>query len=155
MIDRSEFTRAWKHLCSRFGKQDDGEQAAAYLRYLDDQISTQEFMGAARALWATAKWFPRPVDFLLVAAGDDWQAVLSAAAGFSPPGWDWTTHWDAMSPRAQEACKRLGGMDAVRKLWEKDLVKLKSEWERAYEQSAAQEIALTPLPPPVQKVLAR
>jgi hypothetical protein len=46
-------------------------------------------------------------------------------------------------------------MDAVRKLWEKDLVKLKAEWERAYEQSAAQEIALTPLPPPRQKALAR
>lgn len=154
VIERNEFIRRWRQLCVRFSRADDPEQAASYLGYLSGQMSTGEFIGAAKALWATAKWFPRPVDFLLVAAGNDWTLVLDAASKFSPPEWAWTAAWAEMSPRCQEAVRRMGGMDAVRRIWERDVVKLKTEWEKAYEQSAAAEIARA-LPPATVQALPR
>jgi hypothetical protein len=153
MIDPEAFNRAWAAICTRFGREVDDDQAGMYFDYLDDQMSTAAFLQAARGVWATARYFPRPADFLLIGASGEWALVLTAAAGFCGPEWKWVESWKRMSPRCQEACKSLGGMDAIRALMEKDLIKLKLEWERAYEQ-ATTELALA-LPMPEPKLLAR
>jgi hypothetical protein len=147
VIDPSEFKHVWDQLCVRFGQTNDAEAAAAYLEYLTDQMETGQFIQAARALWATNRWFPRPADFVLVGAAREWKLVIQAAEAYVPPNWSWQTPWSQLSKRAQEACKALGGMTTVRTLWEKDVSKLKHEWERAYEQEAAAEVLALPAVP--------
>lgn len=146
MIDRNEFQSAWAMLCERFGKTYEGNQAAAYYRYLNDQMDTEGFVRAARALWATARWFPRPADFLLVGAAGEWALVLAAAEAYTPPAWEWSQHWQRMTERGREACRAIGGMTTIRALWERDVTKLKAEWERAFEQSMAAEVLSLPAP---------
>jgi hypothetical protein len=114
VIDPSEFKHVWDQLCVRFGQTNDAEAAAAYLEYLTDQMETGQFIQAARALWATNRWFPRPADFVLVGAAREWKLVIQAAEAYVPPNWSWQTPWSQLSKRAQEACKALGGMTTVR-----------------------------------------
>ena len=55
----------------------------AYWKFLNDRLSNEQFMAAARTVWATSRFFPRPADFLLAAyprtlpelnrAADAWQ----------------------------------------------------------------------------------
>lgn len=146
MIDRDEFKNTWAHLCERFRRPNDTKQSAAYYVFLNEQMDTGEFLKAARAIWATSKYFPRPADFLLVSAGNDWRHLLAAIEECKPPEWSWKKHYDQLSDRARSACEQLGGIHAMRTVFDKDVLRLKSAWERAYEQAAAD--AVLALPPP-------
>jgi hypothetical protein len=145
MIQRAKFAEAWKHLCGRFNRPDDPQQAAAYYEYLTDEMDTDEFLQAARALWSGARFFPAPADFVTVHAQGEWPLVMEVARGYSPPAWEWVTHWKNLSPRSQAACKRLGGVDVVRALYERDPMKLKAEWEKAYEQALTADVLALPV----------
>lgn len=146
MIDRADFANAWKHLCGRFRRRNDPAQAAAYYDFLADQMDTAEFLQAARALWATARYFPRPADFVLVAGAAEWPTVLRAVAEYTPPHGQWHQHWRELSPRAVEACRRLGGIEGMRAAYERDVLRLKTEWERAFEQATADAVLALPAP---------
>jgi hypothetical protein len=144
VIDRAEFLRAWGHIVARFNRPDDPQQAAAYYGFLSEQMDTAGFLSAARALWATAKWFPRPADFLLLSAQCEWDIVLSAVEEYTPPHGRWHRHWIRLTPRAMEACRRLGGVSAMRPVFEHDVLKLKAAWEQSYEQAIAEEALALP-----------
>jgi hypothetical protein len=145
MIEQQTFSRAWKRLCTRFGRTVDADEAADFHEYLSARMSTPEFLAAAQSLWATAKWFPRPADFVLVDASGEWRRVLEAVSRYSPPDAAWVKPWDALSERAQAACRQLGGLSAMRAIYERDVLRLKAAWETEYERLVGQEaIALPP-----------
>lgn len=146
MIERAEFMRAWEHLCGRFGRDPDPGQAAAYYGFLSEQMETESFLRAARTLWATAKWFPRPADFLLLEASGEWRCVLAAIEACHPPDWRWMDHVREMSPRGQAACDSLGGIHAMKIIHDKDVLRLKTAWDAAYEQATAETVLALPAP---------
>lgn len=146
MIALDEFTPAWEHLCARFGKEPDARQSAAYYGFLSERMETDEFLRAARTLWATAKWFPRPADFLGLGASDDWQLVLNSAAAYNPPDASWHEHWKQLSPRGAAAARQLGGISAIKPLYDRDVIRLRSAFLEAYEAVAVQDVLAAPLP---------
>ena len=154
MIDPTQFHAAWEGLCTRFGKEPDPRQAGAYLRYLSEQMTTEQFLQSVRALWATAKWFPRPADFLLIGAASEWHLVLRCLEGFHPPDFPWAETWRELSPRAQSACIALGGIPGMKPQAEKDTIRLKSAWETAYEQAAASAALALPAPNRTKEIAA-
>lgn len=135
MINRAKFAEVWAHLCTRFNRANDAHQAAAYHEFLSEQMDTPAFVAAARAIWVSNTYFPSPAEFVMVQAQGDWPLVLDCAKGFHPPDWPWVAHWRQLSPRGQAACKHLGGMDVVRALYEKDVTKLKANFERAFSET--------------------
>jgi hypothetical protein len=151
VIEREEFTEAWAHLCDRFGREPDPRQAHSYLKFLDESgMDTPAFLVAARTIWATAKWFPRPADFLLVGAAGEWSTVLGAVSAYNPPEAGWVEHWRALSPRALAACNALGGIAGMRAIYDRDVLRLKAGWEQAYEQETAAAVLALPAPAPRQ-----
>jgi hypothetical protein len=145
MIDRSAFKQAWGHICARFGREHDPKQAAAYFEYLSEQMETEEFLASARAIWATAKWFPRPADFLTVVVTDEWLKVLACVEDYNPPHGKWYEKWREFEPRTRSACDQLGGIAGMKAVAEKDVIRLKAAWEQAYEQAAAAQALALPV----------
>lgn len=144
MIDKDEYKRAWSAIVERFGKDFNPKIAAQYYEFLNGQMETAEFLAAARTIWASAKWFPRPCDFLVVGMGDDWRRVdVWADPALSEA--ERNEKWAKLSPRAQEAVKRIGGLNAIRST--KDVLRLKAGFEQAYEQVAASEVLALPASP--------
>lgn len=146
MIDKDTFKAAWRRLCVRFGQAVDADQAAMYHQYLTELMDTDEFLVSCRAIWASAKWFPRPADFLSVRAGLDWPLVLECAEGYAPPDWRWVEPWKRMSPRGQAACQRLGGMTAIHDQMGRSVLKLREAFLVAYEEEATAETLALPAP---------
>lgn len=144
MIDRQAFHRAWEHICARFGRDPDPRQEAAYFEFLSAQMDTEEFTAAARAVWATAKWFPRPADFLFLASTTDWRHVLAAVEACVSPSFDWFPHFERVSKIGQDACRSLGGIPTMRTIWERDILRLKKAWEEAVEAEAANAVVTGP-----------
>ena len=64
MIDREQFNRAWRMLCKRLRRDLDAEEAADYRAWLSERMDTDQFLEAARHLWATCKFFPEPTAFI-------------------------------------------------------------------------------------------
>jgi hypothetical protein len=87
MIDPRVFRDEWRRLLARFGREWDRDQAKAYHEYLSPRMETAAFMASARSLWVSAKWFPRPADFLFLEASGDWEHVLRALDLCTPPEW--------------------------------------------------------------------
>jgi hypothetical protein len=143
MIDRRAFTRSWQEILTRFGRDPEPGQAAAYYEYLSEQMDTEQFLAAARALWATARYFPRPADFLLMGAGGEWDTVRLAMEGVSTQSW--AGHWRTLSARSQDACRALGGVPHMADMWARDSIRLKAAWEAEYERTVA--VAALSLPP--------
>lgn len=146
MIDREAFKGGWKYLLTRFNKEWDQAQAKAYYDYLSELMDTEDFLVSCRAVWATAKWFPRPADFLTVRAGSEWPLVLKAAEEYRPPDASWFETWKQLSPRAQAAVKRLGGIDHVRDQLGRSSLKLREAFLAAYEEEATAEALALPAP---------
>lgn len=141
MIELHTFSRAWDRLRARFGRPTDPDEAADYHAYLSAQMDEPQFLAACQVLWANARWFPRPVDFVLVGATGDWRLVLLAMDGYAPPAWSWVGPWNTMTARSREACLALGGIEGMRAVREQGrLLALKAAWEQAYEQVAASEV---------------
>jgi hypothetical protein len=148
MIDRDAFKSAFGAICTRFGREWDQEQAKMTYAYLSALMDTDEFLTAARAVWAGNTFFPRPADFLTVRAASEWPLVLRCAEGFHPPDWPWAAVWRELSPRTQRACRRLGGMEAIRTAWTKDPTKLRTTFLAAFEEEATAEVLALPAPQP-------
>lgn len=140
MIDKRQFLDVWAQLCGRFGRPVDAKQAAAYYENLSPVMDTPQFLVAARSLWAGAKYFPRPADFLTVAASADWQHVLDAVSSWRPPDTAWTEPWKRRSPRAVAACRRLGDVTTMRAIYDRDVFRLRTAFMEAYEEEAVGEI---------------
>ena len=139
MIDLDTFNEEWAALAGRFGKADNATQAAAFYDFLTDRMETPDFVAAARTLWANARWFPRPVDFLLVGAADEWARVMECME-LSGKLLAWGEQWQALSSAARAACLALGGVPTLKTMHDKDSIRAKNEWEKALEQATAGEV---------------
>jgi hypothetical protein len=137
VIDRSTFLAHWKRICRRFERPfDQGNlvEADDYHAFLDARMSTEEFDEAARAVWATARWFPRPADFLGMQAGHEWRTVLELAQG-----WD-REAWAQLTTAAKLATEAVGGTAGIREA--REVVKLRGAWFDAYEREVQAESAV-------------
>lgn len=139
MIDKKVFHREWVPLAARFGKEENVGQEAAYWAFLNPLMGDEEFTAAARTIWATAKWFPRPADFLLVNAAAEWAGVMECMER-SGRLHAWHEQYAALPERARKACMALGGVPILKTLHDKDPIRAKTEWERALEQATAGEV---------------
>ena len=65
MIDQGVFANEWTVLCTRFGKYEGSRLIATrYFEHLSPRLSTEEFVHAARKLFAESEFFPKPADFV-------------------------------------------------------------------------------------------
>ncbi len=157
MIDRDVFKAQWNLILGRFGREWDAPQAAAYFGFLSDQMETEEFKAAAAALWATATFFPKPSEFLMIGAARDWPLVLKAIDTCHAPDWSWAEHFRALSPRGRAACIRLGGIPAMKEQLAArgDVTRLKTDFDKSFEQeTAATAAALAISAPPALAALS-
>lgn len=139
MIDRETFLWHWKRICRRFGKKFDQQNltdAEDYLAFLERRMPTEEFEEAAQAVWATAKWFPRPADFLRVQAGREWRTVLELVAA-----WDKPT-WAGLTTNARLATEAVGGLTSIGAA--KDVGRTMTLWLDAYEREVQADAAVLP-----------
>lgn len=153
MIDKAEFKTAWRRLLVRFGKAEvNADQAMMYYHYLSELMTTEEFLRACQAVWATAKWFPRPADFLTVAAGSEWPRVISCMEAHHPPDFGWAEMWKELSPRTRAACLRLGGIASMKEQANRGMVKLREAFLAAYEEEATAQALALPAPPAAKQL---
>lgn len=115
MIEPGIFANEWAVLVERFGKYRDSElMAKRYLEHLSPRLSTDEFVAAARHLFATSEFFPRPQDFIDVAgrsrqavAQDDWEHCQRAMRGDR-------TAYQRLSDEGRRVVRMMGGLDRLR-----------------------------------------
>lgn len=114
MIEKDRFNRVWKHLCQRFNRDPNPSEAVLYLQWLSPQMNTEAFEEAARHLWATREFFPRPIDFLEAArpsieaeAQDQWKLCDRVMSGDREA-------LARMSPAGQKTVMLMGGPAALR-----------------------------------------
>lgn len=150
-IPRQLFLEHWKRICRRFGRGfDEGNLADAedYLVFLDGRLTAEEFVDAARAVWATARWFPRPADFLGVMAGHEWRTVLEVAGNWDPDA------WAELTVAAKLATEAVGGTAGIREA--RDVPRLRAAWLDAYEREVKAECAVPRLPElPAEQVVGQ
>ena len=146
MIDKDEFKQAWRRLCHRFGKEVNPQVAAAYYEFLNEALETGVFLSAAQVIWATAKWFPRPADFLTVGIGGEWDLVQRCME-LADKKQAWHVDYALLSDRGRAACKALGGIHEMIPVRNKDTIRLKMAWEQAYEQATAATVLALPSGP--------
>lgn len=140
MIDRDVFAEVWARLCRRFGRKVEPAEISDYLAYLDVcGLTTEAFVAAAEAAWATREFFPRPADFLAGESLTGWRA-LQALAGVGQYEPDKIKAARAAVPmRAWRAIQSIGGVDAIREA--RDIGYVRRDFLNAYE-AAVQEEAL-------------
>ena len=137
MIEPAVFLTHWKRICRRFDRVFDAEnvsESGDYLDFLSARMSTEDFDEAARSVWATARFFPRPADFLSVQAGHEWRTVLEMATNFD------RETWGQLTTAAKLATEAVGGTDGIRA--SRELVKLRAAWLDAYEREVQAESAV-------------
>jgi hypothetical protein len=139
VIDKREFWAAWQGLCKRFNRPPDADEASEWHDYLSPQLSTEEFQTAARKLWASREFFPRPDDFLDAARGtteaeaaDQWELCRRVMSGDR-------SALEAMTPAGQKTVRLLGGIDALRQTPLDEVHFRRAEFLRLYD--SAEEIA--------------
>lgn len=165
MIDKTVFAREWKSLLVRFGRKVDDankEQGRRFYVFLSPQMDTETFLAAARSVWATSRFFPRPADFLTSRSTEVWAEVVKLLRGYSPPVWggaysasEWWDAWRALPPAAQEAADALGDVEQLQRLLNTQSMRLREQWERSYEQRAVSD-AVQAIPAPRESLrLAR
>jgi len=136
VIDRAVFLTHWKRICRRFDRAFDRDtltETDDYFEFLSARMSTEDFDEAARAVWATARFFPRPADFLSVQAGHEWRTVLEFSSDFD------RDVWAQLTVAAKLATEAIGGTAVVR--GSRDLVRLRTAWLDAYEREVQAESA--------------
>lgn len=117
MIEEGVFRSEWAALCERFRLTGDREPSQLMLRryyeFLTERLTTQQFEAAARQLYATQTFFPRPQDFVEAALGSprerasqEWPAFRRAIGGDREAR-------EALSDEAHHAAALLGGWQAL------------------------------------------
>lgn len=89
MIDRAVFMAEWSVLAERFGKYGESEIVPKrYFEHLSPRLTTEQFVAAARSLFASEEFFPTPDQFLeaaglvgKAAAHADWDHVHAIMYG--------------------------------------------------------------------------
>lgn len=140
MIDHAQFMDVWGHLCQRFGRDLNAGEAKLYRAYLEGQnFTTEQFLIAARVLWATREFFPRPADFLFHMASSDWEGVLEFKAIQEQrqlvEGEFREVRSQVISDRGWRAFLSIGGMEALKNT--RDLLRFRQAFFDAYDRQVA------------------
>lgn len=132
MISPETFVTEWAALEERFRVETSTAMMERYREYLNPRMSDEEFRAAARQVFATNRFFPRPADFLLVESVEQWRLLQARVDAFNPPhgGDDWRP---GLSARAVQAVRDLGGILAVKEAINRDGPRFRDRWEQAYE----------------------
>lgn len=132
MISAEAFAAAWQMLHERFPRAP--EHFESYHAWLDERMDTDAFVLAAEHLWATARFFPRPIDFLLVEAEREWKAVLAALhRSNAHPDFQASKALLEIGGKARSAVYALGGIEGAQNALQRDPVRFKAAWLEAYE----------------------
>ena len=115
MVNKRRFSEEWKRLCKRFNNRElDTEEANDYFEWLSERMDTDRFLEAARHLWATREFFPRPVDFVEAIRPsveaeslEQWELCEGVMAGSKEA-------FVRMSPAGKRTVGLLGGPDRLR-----------------------------------------
>ena len=137
--ERTEFARIWAFLCKRWNREIDESELGAYWKYLRKRLTSDEIAAAARSLWATREFFPRPVDFLAavrVTILDD----IREAVRLRSLGEPWTKAIDVGSD-AHECLKAIGGLEAATRMVDLRPDMLRREVELALDRMAMRDAA--------------
>lgn len=139
MIDAEVFASVWEKLCRRFNNREiNREESLDYLAYLNASgLTTEAFVSAAEAAWATREFFPRPADFLAAESLTGWRALreLAGCGQYEP---DKILAARAKVPaRAWKAIQAVGGTDMIRDA--RDLSYVRREFLHAYEAQVQEE----------------
>lgn len=133
--DLSVYNREFVLLAERFNFKPSTAMSARYWAFLCERMTTPQFIKACATLYATARFFPAPLEFVEAVTGkaDDnarrcWAAIMTAVKGASQP---------TLDAIGALAFRELGGMGYVNSLdwgglrWaEKDFVALyRLEWQ--------------------------
>lgn len=148
MIDKATFAAEMTILRDRFGRRDmTAETIARYLDFLEERLSTEDFVRAAREIFNKDTFWPSPVRFLEVVKGDPkamaddaWAAMLAHARKGSYPEL-------ATLPPATRAALKAAPLREIMYASEYELNRLKREFVDAY-QRATDEAAGLLLPEP-------
>lgn len=146
MIDKSAFRDVWAVLEERFGKEHSGPTRAMYYQSLSEKLSTEEFKVAARRLFDSAEFFPKPDDFVEEVRGDtetralkSWETVDQVVRGFASR--------DELTDEAERTVKLMGGMRQLRMTrdenWphrRREFLKLYGDAERIEAQESKEEL---------------
>ena len=147
MIQRTTFVDHWERICRRFRRPFDEmnmQDAEDYFAFLNEHMEQDEFVGAAQAVWATAKWFPRPSDFLAVRAGMEWRKVLEMVQRFD------NATWRGLSQAARLATEAVGGTTGI--AGATNVVRIRQAWLESYERELEAK-SLERLPPSGRRVI--
>lgn len=146
MIDQAVFAAEWRLLEERFAKSHTLEVVRRYHETLDPLLETEEFRSAARSLFAHARFFPAPADFLGSRCDGAWTQVQRCIAEFCPPEWRWGERWLTLNPTTKWACEQLGGIAGMKKASDRDVVQLRTTFRRIYVEAALSEAIGRPVP---------
>lgn len=118
MIQPENFWRMWETLCTRFGREADREEAALYLEYMEDMgMEEDQVERAARVVWASREFFPRPLDFVLAAHSDLLGKLRRAAMDYrTSEAAGWLTIVGGRPSLGLEVVRALGGIEQVAKM---------------------------------------
>lgn len=110
MIDEGIFRNEWAVLCERFGKYDGSRVIAKrYFEHLSPRLSTEEFVSAARKLFAESEFFPKPADFV-EAVGRGGRALAEADWEHAHAlMWGDDSAYEKLSEEGKRAVKLMGG----------------------------------------------
>ena len=114
MIDQDVFKIEWGILCERFNRQPSTALAARYYQSLAPRMTTEEFKEAARRVFDSCEFFPRPDDFFEQARGS---TEAQAAAEWDICQWVMKGDLKAlarMSDTGRRTIRLMGGVDALR-----------------------------------------
>lgn len=138
MIDSAVFAATWDRLCRRFGRKVDPDELSDYLDYLDASgLTTEEFVAAADAAWATREFFPRPADFLAGESLTGWRALCELASTNQYEPEKIKAARAKVPARAWKALQAIGGTDMIREA--RDLSYVRREYLHAYEAQVQEE----------------
>lgn len=138
MIDRDTFDDAFAMLEDRFKRDHGQETRAMYYRILSDELTTDQFQLAARKLFRSATYFPKPDDFVKAVGGDQEQRALE----------DWETVQDVflnladkndLSPEGRRTIKLLGGWGQVGRTKKSNLPHVREDFMEMYGTAARME----------------
>ena len=140
MIDWERFKLAMLHIGKRTASTPDTETLTMMYQYLSPQLTTEEFLAAARNVWKTATFFPAPVAFLETRCRAEWLEVMALISDFRPPNTadDWHERWLSLSEAARSAIKGLGGPLAFKEqVFNKSITRAKEKFFAEYIEAIA------------------
>ena len=131
MMDVEVFVDVWDRLCRRFGRDMDREEAMAYMDYLEAMgMGTEDFVAAARVVWARREFFPRPVDFIMASHSGLLMRLQTAALEYRQhDDARWLQTVGGRPSLGLDVVRALGGMEHVAKLLDRGTDVLRREVE--------------------------